>query len=245
MIVGAQKAGTTALAEFLAEHPGVELAKGKEAHLFDAPEFDDSWSNEEINKRYEVLFSPDENQLKGEATPIYLYVPEIASRLSKYNPGLKLIILLRDPVERAYSHYIMEKNRGNESLPFWFALLMETLRLWRDCTSLEEESSRRRHSYRDRGYYARQMRNLLSHIKADQILVIRTEDLRHHHSDVMRRVFDFLEIDPHPVNRREVFSQATSTDEVPISSYFLRKCFASDLRLLATMVDFSVKDWIS
>ena len=249
MIVGAQKSGTTALAEFLADHPAIEIAANKEAHLFDDRYFDEKWTTQEINERYAPLFTENqeftesEDVLRGEATPVYLYLPEIAQRLHRYNPDLKLIVLLRNPVERAYSQYCMESARGNERLPFWLALLLEPVRLFLDRNSMEDESSVRRHSYRDRGYYALQLRNLMQVFASSQLLILRTEDLRLNHEATMRRIFDFLGVSPITIVPREIFSQDTSIAEVPISSFFLRKCFERDLLELEELVNFSTENW--
>lgn len=243
MIVGAQKSGTTALSEFLSEHPQIEIAAGKEAHVFDDSEFDEHWSTDEINLRYEGRFLSQDCCIKGEATPIYLYLPQIARRLRIYNSRLKLIVLLRDPVERAYSHYLMERSRGNENLPYWLALLIEPLRLFRDRNMLSENSAVRRNSYRDRGFYGKQLHELFKEFPAFQILVLRTEELKNQHQETMTRVYGFLGVESYRVQKREVFSQGSSIDEVPISSYFLRKSYRKDQIQLEKLLSSSLKSW--
>ena len=112
MIVGAQKCGTTALARFLSRHPEIGMADPKEAHLFDAPDYSGGWSPKEIDARYRPSFEHcPAATVRGEATPIYMLLPEVARELHRYNPELKLIVLLRDPVERAISHYYMERGQ--------------------------------------------------------------------------------------------------------------------------------------
>ena len=101
----------------------------------------------------------DDGTLRG-ATPIYLFLPAVAGELKRYNPGLKLIVLLRDPVERAISHFYMEKNRDKEHLPLWLALLAEPFRLRRREDASHVDSHLRRHAYRRRGLYSLQLRNL-------------------------------------------------------------------------------------
>ncbi|MBO6702751.1 MAG: sulfotransferase domain-containing protein [Pseudomonadales bacterium] len=243
MILGAQKSATTALSEFLNEHPMIEMAQGKEAHIFDDAKFNNEWFSGEIERRYDSLFDNPDASIKGEATPVYLYFPEIAERLRRYNPELKLIVILRDPVERAYSHYLMEKKRGNESLPFCLALLIESYRLHRDREYLSEDSSLRRHSYRDRGYYFRQLNNLFRSFEKDQVLVIQSEWLRERHEETLRQVHDFLDIDEFPTQSREVFSQSSNLSDVPMASLFLRRCFRKDLVKLEELVEFSTADW--
>ena len=193
MLVGAQKCGTTALAHFLSQHPEIEMATPKEVHLFDSPEYSSDWSAEQIDERYRPHFEQRAGvAIRGEATPIYMYFPGIAAELRRYNPELKLIVLLRDPVERAISHYYMQKNRDWEHRPLWLALLSEPLRLRRCKDGRANGSAMRRHSYRRRGLYSSQLRELYRCFDGDRVLIVRTRDLRARHHDVLRRVFGFL-----------------------------------------------------
>ena len=193
MIVGAQKCGTTALARFLSRHPEIGMANPKEAHLFDAPDYSGGWSPKEIDARYRPSFEHcPAATIRGEATPIYMLLPEVARELHRYNPDLKLIVLLRDPVERAISHYYMERARGDERLPLWLALLSEPFRLRRCRDARQADSAMRRHSYRRRGLYSLQLRNLYRHFDRGRVLIIRTQDLLRRHDAVLRQVFAFL-----------------------------------------------------
>ena len=197
MIVGVQKGGTSALASFLYQHPEICMAAPKEVHLFDAPDYSHDWTPAQIDGRYRPCFAHcDARALRGEATPIYLFLPGIAGELKRYNPDLKLIVLLRDPVERAISHYYMEKNRDREHLPLWLALLSEPFRLRRREDVGHPDSHLRRHSYRRRGLYSLQLRNLYRFFDRDRVLIVRSEDLLHRHDAVLRRVFLFLGVSP-------------------------------------------------
>jgi len=192
MIIGVQKGGTTALSHFLAQHDRICMADGKEVHLFDAPDFDSNWSATEINQRYAPYFeAATEGQLLGEATPIYLYWPEVIAALHQYNPALKLVVILRDPAERAISHYIMELGRGIETRPLWQALLLEASRLRRDL-GRAPNSARRCHSYRTRGNYASQLHNLRRYFPDRQILIIDNTELVERHHQTLTRVCAFL-----------------------------------------------------
>ncbi len=192
MIVGVQKGGTTALSYFLAQHPQLAIAEGKEVHLFDAPDYSPQWNHEQINQRYAVHFNQaTTDMLWGESTPIYCYWPEIAPELQRYNPALKLIIILRDPVERAISQYAMEKSRGDETLPLWLAFLSEPFRLWRDSGS-KQGSARRCHSYCSRGHYYAQLQNLRKQFPDEQILVIENSELNNQHQQSLQAVCTFL-----------------------------------------------------
>ena len=198
MIAGAQKCGTTALAQFLDAHPEIRVSSLKEVHLFDAPEYSSDWTPAEIDERYRPHFGHCRfhgrtgETVLGEGTPVYCFLPDVAPELSRYNPELKLIVLLRDPVERAISHYYMERNRGGEHRSLWLALLLEPFRLRWDRAPRPLESPTRRYSYRARGLYSRQLRNLYRSFDPDRVLVLRAEDLLNRHDDTLRRAFAFL-----------------------------------------------------
>ena len=197
VIGGVQKGGTTALASFLQRHPGVELPRNKEAHVFDAPDFDPAWGVGAINTRYLGHFdSVGESVLVGDATPIYLFHPAVVSRIARYNARMKWIIILRHPVERAVSQYQMEKARGDESWPFWPAMLLERWRLRGCMDDFSAGSSMRCHSYLARGDYARQLDVLYAHFPAEQVLLLQNRDLANKPDQIMRQVWDFLGLDP-------------------------------------------------
>lgn len=206
MIIGAQKSGTTALSHFLSQHPNLRMAQGKEVHLFDAEDFCEEWNPKEINERYAKHFvGADETAKWGEATPIYLYWSRIIPALKRYNPALKLIVILRDPTERAISHYEMEKSRGNEVLPLWRALWCEKRRLSQEGDRLGH--SHRCHSYVDRGRYASQLEQLRKYFNDDQILVLENEELQQEHELTLDKVCQFLGV-PHSkeIKPERVFS---------------------------------------
>lgn len=196
MIVGVQKGGTTALAQFLGEHPEIGMASPKEVHLFDAEGYAAGTPAAAIDKRYRRHFAHcPAARIRGEATPIYLFLPEIAAQLKRYNPALKLIVLLRDPVHRALSTHRMQRARGRERLPFALALLCERWRLRRDEAPRGERSALREHAYRRRGLYADQLANLFAVFDRRQVLVLRSEDLLRRHAATLHRVFGFLGVD--------------------------------------------------
>ena len=193
MIVGAQKGGTVALHRFLSRHPEIGMSSRKEVHLFDGREYSGDWTPEQIDERYRPFFEHCAGtQVRGEATPIYLFFPEIARELKRYNPELKLIVLLRDPVERAISHYYMEKSRDAEHRPLWLALLCEPFRLHRCKDARAPGSAMRVGTYRRRGLYSLQLRNLYRFFDRDRVLIVRNADLLERHDAVLRRVFAFL-----------------------------------------------------
>lgn len=124
-VVGAQKAGTTSLHGWLKRHPSIRLPKVKETHFF---------SDDEKYSRgiawYQEQFDPyQEGQITGEVAPQYMYSEEAPSRISQWVQNPKFIFLLRHPIERAFSNYLMTVRQGHEPLGFYEALASENGRL--------------------------------------------------------------------------------------------------------------------
>jgi Sulfotransferase domain len=207
-VVGAQKAGTTALSHFLAQHPAVCLAIGKEAHYFDAPDFPAATLRDTGHREYlESSFGHWTGQsFLCDATPIYLYLPECLPRISEYNKDARIIVLLRDPVERAYSHYRMMRVRGIESRGFLMALLLEPLRLWHARRDRSFESAIRSFSYLARGRYAEQLARVSAFFPPEQILVLEDRLMRTQHEESLSMVWRFLGLPSIEVRAETVFS---------------------------------------
>ena len=193
LIGGVQKAGTTALARYLAGHPQLALPQRKEAHVFDDPGFGADWDRARIDREYARHFDAgSDDRLHGDATPIYLFHPTLVERIAAYNPAMRWIVLLRDPLERAISQYGMERARGDERWPLWAALLFERLRLRGHHHDWSPASPLRHWSYRARGDYGRQLRTLRAHFPDAQVLVLRSTELRVSHVQVLARICAFL-----------------------------------------------------
>ena len=238
MIVGAQKCGTTALARFLSRHPEICMAVPKEVHLFDSPQFSSDWTPERIDERYRPCFDHcTDARVLGEATPIYLFLPGIARDLERYNPDLKLIVLLNDPVERAVSHYYMEKGRDREHRPLWLALASEPIRLRRCADARAHRSAMRVCSYRRRGLYSLQLRNLYRCFDEDQVLIVRTPDLRARHHEVLRRVFGFLGVSEQVrIEPETVFEGARGGRKHRVVSWLLRLSYLAELARMRALL---------
>ena len=193
LIGGTQKGGTTALAHFLGQHPEICLPTCKEAHFFDAADYPENETPGAGGERYRTRFpAAAEGRLCGDATPVYMYLPEVTRRVWRYQPGMKWIVLLRDPVERAVSHYRMGRARGHETLSFEEAMAAEAGRLRKDRDNRAWNSSVRLHSYADRGLYSRQLRRLWRWFGKERVLILTTGQLRHQHEETLRRVYKFL-----------------------------------------------------
>ena len=191
IIAGAMRSGTTSMARWLGDHPDVFMAEIKEVHYFDR-QYDrgPDWYGSHFEG------AKDEKAI-GEATPNYLYNEEALARISQDVPSVSLVIILRDPIDRAYSHYHHRLARGAEWLSFEEAIEVEPERL-----RSENEEWRANFSYVDRGRYARQLNRLLRLFPRDAVLVQLFEDLREDPISTFRTVTEFLGVDPTVVPER-------------------------------------------
>ena len=191
-IVGAQKAGTTALFAYLKEHPQVTAPVVKEVHFFDNDGF---FGKERIdyNAYHKAFPYRGEMQLYGDVTPNYIRLQRVAPRIRAYNPAMKLIAILRHPVDRAYSGWNMRYQKGNEKRSFKKAIDEEIKRI-QSAGVLQYGSD----AYLARGLYAQQIESLLSNFPKEQLLFIQYEEFNTDNVGVLRKVEHFLGLNPHP-----------------------------------------------
>lgn len=205
IIGGVQKGGTTALADSLSRHPGIAMPRGKELHVFDATDFDERWDSAQVDARIAPEFAPGTGRLHGDATPLSLYHPEAMRRIARYNPSMRWIVLLRDPVERAISHYHMELRRGKERRGLLAAVLAEPARLHGPPAGFAPDAAWRWASYVDRGRYTRQLDALYLQFPRSQVLLLRSADLLADPAATLARVTEFLDIPPVATNVERAF----------------------------------------
>ncbi len=243
MIVGAQKAGTTALASFLSKHPDVFTMPEKEAHFFSNDAF---FSEGKANYTgYHLLFKQYAGEKAvGEATPNYMFNPKAGERLRDYNPGLKLILLLRHPVDRAYSQYMMNVDRKKETLSFSEAIHEERTRLFAALGDFEMGISPYvLYSYVNRGYYMAQIKNLLRYFPREQMLFLRNEDLLEKHEETLLQVYDFLGVAPIYLPPRErIFAHEYEPMSAQDRRYLLDH-FAHEIDSLEEFLGWDLSAW--
>ena len=232
IVIGAQKAGTTALYDYLADDPAIGLSDVKEVHFFDDESRD--WAAPDFGA-YHAHFAADGPEIRGEATPIYIYWPNALERIRAYNPAMRLILLLRDPVERAWSHWRMETARGVEQRPFAWCIRRGRQRLFQ----VEPWGHHREFSYVERGFYAAQIARLFEVFPRDQVLILRAEDLRADPNPVLGRISAFLGAPPPgPVTPREahVGQEMAGLEDADIA--YLRGLYARDQDRLGELAGF-------
>ena len=199
LIIGAQKCGTTFLYHLLCQHPFVEPATTKEVHFFDT-------NFAEGVQWYRSHFSTPTQKdgrkmLTGESSPYYIYHPHAARRAAKVVPQAKLIALLRNPVDRAYSDYNHKFREAREHLSFEDAIEAEEERLRGEKDKLLADESYnspkyRRYSYLSRGIYVDQLLEWERYFERDQLLVLKSEDFFEKPQEFFERVLGFLGL-PH------------------------------------------------
>lgn len=203
VVLGAMKSGTSALYAHLTGHPQVVPAMTKEVRYFDLNYHrGESWYRSHFPLAAHLAARRRRGAaITGEPTPYYLFHPHAPARAAATIPDARLVVLLRDPVTRAYSHYQHEVRKGREHLTFEQALDAEGERVGRAAQRLAEDPTSRapdhqRFSYVARGRYARQLEAWRRHFPAEQILVIVSEELFENPGSVYDRLTEHLAIEP-------------------------------------------------
>ncbi len=195
--IGVQKGGTTTLHRLLAEHPGVVLSRQKELHYFTLH------FSRGVHWYASHFDAATAGQRCGEITPYYLFHPEAAERIHSLVPQARLLVLLRDPVERTLSQYFHSRRLGLEPLDLEAALDCEPARLADAGKLLMAAGGRHRshqeHSYVARSRYERQLPAYTARFKPNQLLVLRSEDLFFTTGTVWQQVLRFLNLAPMPL----------------------------------------------
>jgi hypothetical protein len=225
-IVGTQKGGTSALDNYLRSYTRLQMAKTKEVHFFDNDQLD--WSKPDYTLLHQSFEWDDPGiSVRGEATPIYTYWPHALSRLHRYNPRAKLIMGLRHPSFRAYSHWRMEAKRGTDDLSFSDAIRARG----RQRVERAPNGVHRVFSYVERGYYAAQIEEMLKLFPRDQVFFYRTDTLWNNLQVILNEISTFLGITVPDAIKRHYF--------VPVLTWKPCRMAAEDRQLLD---GFYVKD---
>lgn len=211
IIIGVQKGGTTTLYETLKKHPNLKLSKTKEVHYYDI------YYSNGLNW-YKSFFPLKWSKKKtGEASPYYIFHPLVPHRLKKDNPQIKLIILLRNPILRAISHYNMERRLGHEPISnFNSALTSEKERISEDLklltnSQIEYSFAHQHYSYLGRSRYDNQIKQWFKHFDRSQMLFIQSENLFSNHKHELSRINSFLGIKDYIPEKLEAFNIGSKT----------------------------------
>ena len=246
IIIGAQKAGTTSLYDNLGMHPNVWLPDCREINYFNANYGRGlGWYKARFPSKYVKFY---EKQVASkpfitlESTPIYFIDINAPKRIKITLPDIKLIFLLRNPIDRAFSHWKMNKRRGFESLDFEQALVEEDARIEKDIQSMHSNPNfllnntcqLSLYSYCYRGLYFRRIQSWLETFSPSQILTIISEELWQKDGKEFNRTLDFLGL---PAEDTITFKKTygSSRNNLKISNEIrlhLEKTFEEDINLL-------------
>jgi hypothetical protein len=209
LIIGAQRCGTTSLYKYLAEHPQFQSAtlRTKGVHFFDTRyEKGMAWYRAHYpTSMFRAYFKARHGAglVTGEASPYYLFHPHVPYRIAKHVPEAKLIVMLRDPIERTYSQWQHELSRGfDDSQTFEEGLDREAERLAGELDRMNADPdyksfSHQHHSYVARSKYADQLDVYRSLVPASQIHAIRAEDFFGDPGVEYAKVLEFLGLPSH------------------------------------------------
>ncbi len=216
-IIGAAKAGTTSLVEYLSQHPGIFFSPIKEPHFFSSdikPEnFNQRYYNNVVidlneyfsqkplkpvfeayvrtEEQYKQLFEGAKpEQVKGEASTTYLYSRESAQNIKQFVPEAKIIAVLRNPLERAYSHYLMALKFGFTSLSFMDAIQEDQYK--------PEKGWGISELFLELGLYYEQLKRYYDHFNSEQIKIIFQDDLYQKPKETLDQLTDFLALASFP-----------------------------------------------
>lgn len=214
LIIGAEKCGTTSLYEYLARHPCVFPSRGKEISYFDKKfEKKFSWYKLFFPLKWEKFFIKKlwkKEFITGEATPRYLNHPLVPKRIAKLIPNVKIIIMLRNPIDRAYSHYQMEYDYGRDQLSFEDAIQKEDERIegeFEKMEKLENYYSPKYYwfSHLKAGIYLDQIERWHKFFPKEQFLIIKSEDLYENPTETYNQVLKFLNLTSYALENYKKF----------------------------------------
>lgn len=239
LIIGAQRGGTTSMYGYINSHPQVVPAEKKEVHFFDLNFHKGAdWYREQFARFAKSVNRETVQQdvveaennfitgfITGEASPYYLFHPLVPQRVYDLFPQIKLIVLLRDPVARAISHYYHEVKLGLEYLPIEDAIAEEEFRLKGEVEKMFSRATyysfnHQHYTYLSRGIYIEQIANWMSFFPKEQFSILKSEDFYNDPQAILNQVFEFLNLPPHKLDKYEKWNAADyDMDEINEATY--------------------------
>lgn len=201
-IIGVQKGGTTSLSKYLEQHPEIIPAQRKDVFYFNNNihyQKGINWYKAHFAlKTYKKIYDSKNstNAITYDSTPNYFDIPEAAQRIHKFNPNAKLILLLRNPIDRVWSNYQMAKRFGFETLSLEEALELENDRLNLDIINQNHNYIYQRLTYKKRGIYINNIKTWINTFSKDNLLILNSENLFKDTEITYNKVLDFLKLKP-------------------------------------------------
>jgi len=234
LCIGAQKSGTTLLYEQLKKIDKIYLPKKKELHYFDK---DTNYLDAtfEYNKYF---IDAKDGQIKGEITPAYMFFDKVSHRiLTTLGKDIKFIVLLRNPITRAYSHYNMTKNKFSyETLSFEQALITENYRLKTDMDRIN-------YTYQSRGFYSQQILNYFKYFDKKQFKFIIYENFVKNQNFYINDILNFLGIEQEVNIENRVIFKNDYEDMQSSTKEALKMIYRDEISTLENILDINLDIW--
>ncbi len=242
VIAGTQKGGTTALRAGLQDHPQVCFTKKKEGQFFNDGRFFRTPITAADYALYHQQFSHAKaGQFWGDKTPGYMFYERVPQRIWEYNARMKVIIILRNPVDRAYSQYHMQLRHQWITESF-----LERLNMERELM-LKAAPRQIGGTVIARGYYVEQIRRLHRFFPDEQLCILRNEDLRQNPEETFRKVCIFLNIDPDalpPADYERLVPQRQYPPMGPQERALLSRLYYYEIKQLEGLLNWDCSDWL-
>ena len=213
IIIGAQKAGTSSLYFYLSQHPGIRMSALKETHYYNYYILRGkglSWY-----RGFFPLKIRTKEKMTGEASPYYLFDEDVPARIKKDLPNVKLIALFRNPIDRAYSAYNMNKRQFKA----------KNFPTFEEAIANPDTSFEQSRLYLHRGRYSEHIKPWLSAFRRDQLLFVKSEELFRDPRKTLDEVYEFLGVEklyPENIQAQEVgsYTELSPKTRVELEKYF-------------------------
>tara|TARA_B100001248_G_scaffold55035_1_gene36444 strand:- start:1522 stop:2433 length:912 start_codon:yes stop_codon:yes gene_type:complete len=237
-IVGGQKCGTTALHNYLIKHPKIISGKIKELHFFDYEPYFDKENIIKSPMHLRALFQRKipEDSILIDSTPSYSWWENSINRIYNYNKNAKLIFIMRNPVQRALSHWNMQYD------------LKISLKSFRDSYNQELRGDTSRElSYISRGFYSKQIKKMFNNFGRKNVHILESKDLKENTNNELLKISNFLNIDKKDFSVEKIFnnSRAYHSKLEEIDKVKLIKIFTPEIRELERLLKKDFSHWIN
>ena len=227
IIMGVQRGGTTSLSINISQHPDIYIDSNKEPSVGEVHFFDINWKKgiEWYKKKFDYNY-----KLVGEKTPSLIYLPSTFPLIQSVNPFVKIILVLRNPVERAYSAWKLNKKNGNEDLSFQEAISYELKYL----NNMNKTFFTIGKQYLNRGFYYKQIKELLKWFPKQNILILISEIVKENMNKEYNKIYEFLNL-PLPNQTLNYQLEHVSKNNSKINNSFYNKLiqiYKNDILLL-------------
>lgn len=239
--IGVQKAGTTALYHYLSKHPGISMSEPKELHYFSNPEINFQIEEQNNYIDYHKYFEWNREKLRGEITPRYCYSEIAIPHIYKYNPLIKLILILRNPIERAFSHWNMRISKNQINSSFLNCIRADILRY----KFKEKFGQYCEDDFVRRGCYSEQIDRIFQYFPQEQVHIIKYEDFRANQKKGLIDLFNFLGLDSsyYIFEEKKIYHFPYSTEIDRTSYNLLMDLYMPEIENIEKKLGWNCSDW--